>query len=868
MSYHNAIALLLLIVVLSIAPSAAATTAAPTPPPASRSPVAPGEQCALRTPPMQPQAWAGGRSVTVTATCVNDKLMTLYYAARTALYAAEYADAISNRHRVADPEAELIAGNVHFAPRARDGNMTTARFHSIRALVTFVHKAAFFSSLYMMDGLLLRKLSLAAGVVTTVAGGNRPGFSNGVSWQASFLLGEAYLAVANAMGDQVLVSQPGANCVRIVHIATSTVSTLIGVCGSFGAHTSGKMAYPGPLFVDFDRRINDDTRLFVADYGIGVVLSVKFSAAGGKGHALEQYADAGGLSLVSMTATRGGDLVAAANGRPCEMFYRDDGTDTMVRVGTPNTPVPPACALGQPSFLAQYVGNDFILVHRGANITMPVWAVASCPLPKHTDDGHGGNGGDDDLLSSEAAVTGIIVLAVVLVGIIVAVAVVVNCHLRRQERDDGLPPPPRIMTLQKDVDAIHLEIAPDQVSTGSSFVAPAARSCSGGSIRGSSRGSLLGEGSVNSRKLSVNDIGVNWAPTSRASVSGIHDILVTVPPTDDDTSLKPSVREASLLMGSEMIIAAVSAGDFDPLARPTDVAAEMHRHNERCLAVSTGNYHTGKVMGRGAHGCVYSVMLTDGSTIAMKEVGLVGSHDEIMKQTADVDREMKMLSTLRHRNIVMYYGAVADSANVSIKLFMEMVTGGSLGSLVRSIEKQLNEQPARRFVLQILEGLSYMHERGFVHRDLKSDNVLIDQASGFVKLADFGSVKRVGNATNEAHAAQTVIGTPLFMAPEVMLPMMYEDEEVLCCDKFGYGKKADVWSLGIMVAELLDKGRVPWPNFSTPGHAFTHICSSQSSPVIPGGISDEAAGFIKRCTQRDPSLRPNTRELMLDPWLL
>jgi mitogen-activated protein kinase kinase kinase 1 len=312
-----------------------------------------------------------------------------------------------------------------------------------------------------------------------------------------------------------------------------------------------------------------------------------------------------------------------------------------------------------------------------------------------------------------------------------------------------------------------------------------------------------------------------------------------------------------------MVIADISRGDFSPQADPEAIAAELQKHNDRCAAVATGTYQKGKLMGRGANGSVYSVLLTNGSTIAMKEVGLAGSHQEISDQTHDVEQEMKMLSTLRHVNIVMYYGAVVDNDNMQIKLFMELISGGSLGSLVRNQRERLSEEPVKRFMIQIVEGLAFMHERGFVHRDLKSDNVLIDTASGRIKLTDFGTAKSVGNMTK---GAQTVIGTPLFMAPEIIAPMMVDKEEVHP-DEVGYGKKADVWSLGIMAAELLDKGRLPWPNFVGPGHAFMHISSDQGIPIPPSSISDEAIGFIRRCTQRNPNERPHVAELKLDPWL-
>jgi serine/threonine protein kinase len=111
-----------------------------------------------------------------------------------------------------------------------------------------------------------------------------------------------------------------------------------------------------------------------------------------------------------------------------------------------------------------------------------------------------------------------------------------------------------------------------------------------------------------------------------------------------------------------------------------------------------------------------------------------------------------------------------------------------------------------------------------------------------------------------------MLGTPLFMAPEVMTELSDEHDDASAAS-VGYGRKADVWSLGILTAEILDRGQLPWPKFVGAGHAMMHISSDAGVPIVPVGISDAAAAFVRRCTTRDPALRPTAVELLGDPWL-
>ena len=348
--------------------------------------------------------------------------------------------------------------------------------------------------------------------------------------------------------------------------------------------------------------------------------------------------------------------------------------------------------------------------------------------------------------------------------------------------------------------------------------------------------------------------------------------------TDEISAMKRQLTESAQIRrggsSNEIQFSALSHGDFLRNASPlgedksqliklrTWSDAELIRHNKRCEAVKNDEYRRGKLLGRGANGSVFAAVLPDGSTVAMKEVNLTGTATEVQRQIGDVSNEMALLSRLHHDNLVTYYGVVCDRDMMQVRLFMELVTGGSLAGLVQEMDEPLPEQTAQKYVRQIVRGLAYIHEHGVIHRDLKCDNIMRDASSGVVKLADFGTAKSVGNATGASMAAQTMIGTPYFMAPEILAAMTVEDAEA------GYGVKADIWSLGITVAELLNRGNPPWPAFPTPAHAFLHIANPESRPVLPAHISAHAEDFIGRCCDRDPRSRATALELLEHPWMM
>jgi len=194
---------------------------------------------------------------------------------------------------------------------------------------------------------------------------------------------------------------------------------------------------------------------------------------------------------------------------------------------------------------------------------------------------------------------------------------------------------------------------------------------------------------------------------------------------------------------------------------------------------------------------------------------------------------------LQHPNIVTYLGTDICDENKLLYIFTEWVPGGSIQAqtqcrmclaqfTVNYIVSQalvtkfgrLSEAIVRKYVAQLLVGLKYLHEQRVIHRDIKSANILVDDR-GTIKLADFGSSKRMDSMGTITNSNLSLRGTPYFMAPEVII-------------QTGHGRKADIWSVGCTILQMVT-GQPPWKNLrlGTPAALMFHIANAQSPPPMP-----------------------------------
>ena len=261
-------------------------------------------------------------------------------------------------------------------------------------------------------------------------------------------------------------------------------------------------------------------------------------------------------------------------------------------------------------------------------------------------------------------------------------------------------------------------------------------------------------------------------------------------------------------------------------------------------------FHLGPQIGRGSYGTVHMAMLPTGKLVAVKLIPIVKKKKETLSA---VRMEVNMLQTLVHKHVIRYYGCHFHGAKIHV--FMEFAVGGSLTSLVRKF-RGLTEPLIGYYTTQILEGLNYLHSQHVVHRDIKGENILIDGA-GLVKLADFGCSKSLSDIANRSqNGCGTLVGSPYWMAPEVI-----KNE--------AYGTKADIWSVGCTVVEMLNGGDPPWhQKFDNVYSAMFYIGSTADIPSnIPEETSDLCRDFLAKCFERDVSKRASAVELLRHPWL-
>ena len=226
-------------------------------------------------------------------------------------------------------------------------------------------------------------------------------------------------------------------------------------------------------------------------------------------------------------------------------------------------------------------------------------------------------------------------------------------------------------------------------------------------------------------------------------------------------------------------------GATPPLKFTLSVAAGgMAARGKEQGRIVGSRYTMGDEIGRGASGVVHKALnFQTGGTVAIKEVALRGVGKD---QLQLLQREIDLLKLLKNPYIVEY----RESFNTRDMLYivMEFVENGSLSNILRKFGK-LPEALVAMYTLQVLEGLNFLHEQGVIHRDIKGANILIS-TDGQVKLADFGVATKVDGGASEDSNANSVVGTPYWMAPEII-------------QMSGFTTASDIWSVACTVIELV-----------------------------------------------------------------
>lgn len=254
---------------------------------------------------------------------------------------------------------------------------------------------------------------------------------------------------------------------------------------------------------------------------------------------------------------------------------------------------------------------------------------------------------------------------------------------------------------------------------------------------------------------------------------------------------------------------------------------------------ATFRWFKGQLIGKGTYGRVYLGMnATTGEFLAVKQVEVSAKaagndKDKMREMVAALDQEIDTMQHLDHVNIVQYLGC--ERKEMSISIFLEYISGGSVGSCLRKHGK-FEEVVVSSLTRQTLAGLAYLHREGILHRDLKADNILLD-LDGTCKISDFGISKKTDDIYGN-DASNSMQGSVFWMAPEVVRSQGQ-----------GYSAKVDIWSLGCVVLEMF-AGRRPWSKEETVG-AIYKLGSLNEAPPIPDdvsmNISPVAVAFMADC---------------------
>ncbi|KAJ6518760.1 kinase-like domain-containing protein [Mycena sanguinolenta] len=277
-------------------------------------------------------------------------------------------------------------------------------------------------------------------------------------------------------------------------------------------------------------------------------------------------------------------------------------------------------------------------------------------------------------------------------------------------------------------------------------------------------------------------------------------------------------------------------------------------------------YEALDVIGNGAFGIIRKVRRkTDGVIFARKELNFERMNERDRKQ---IVAEVNILNGLHHDHIVRYHDRFVDRDAGILYILMEYCGGGDLSTVIRQAMKQnrpISEDAVWAYFMQILLALNHCHNTGghgrttsagsssevdgkerraqVLHRDLKPDNVFLDE-NNTVKLGDFGLSKALSQQTSFAN---TYVGTPYYMSPEVMQEKAYD-------------AKSDIWSLGCLIYELC-AWKPPFHDAKTLSE-LSSVVRSARIPPLPRGYSQALSAVIKSMLNLNPAMRPSAAQLL------
>ncbi|KAH8555405.1 kinase-like domain-containing protein [Umbelopsis sp. PMI_123] len=308
---------------------------------------------------------------------------------------------------------------------------------------------------------------------------------------------------------------------------------------------------------------------------------------------------------------------------------------------------------------------------------------------------------------------------------------------------------------------------------------------------------------------------------------------------NEDTSMVNNPSSSTMVETFSKASSTKRRASRKPSMKDEEILAKLR---EICTEEDPTEIYTNMVkIGQGASGGVYTAYPVNSTTpVAIKQMNLRKQPKREL-----IINEILIMKDSRHPNIVNFIDSYLWQGDLWV--IMEYMEGGSLTDVVTC--NMMMEGQIAAVCKEVLQGLIHLHNKGVIHRDIKSDNVLLS-LQGNIKLTDFGFCAQLSEKRSKR---TTMVGTPYWMAPEVVT-------------RKEYGPKVDIWSLGIMSIEMVE-GEPPYLN-ENPLRAL-YLIATTGTPQLqhPEALSESLQDFLNKCLQSDADARPYAEEIIEHPFI-